>query len=44
MLRRKRWLFAMLAILPTLAIFAWLRMYPIYETLRLSLLKCDILS
>jgi len=44
MLRRKRWLFAMLAILPTLAIFAWLRMYPILETLRLSLHKWDILS
>ena len=44
MLRRKRWLFAMLAILPTLAIFAWLRMYPIFETLRLSLHKWDILS
>ncbi|ODT66762.1 MAG: sugar ABC transporter permease [Pelagibacterium sp. SCN 63-23] len=44
MLRRKRWLFAILAILPTLAIFAWLRMYPIAETLRLSLHKWDILS
>ncbi|MCW5719806.1 MAG: sugar ABC transporter permease [Devosia sp.] len=44
MLRRKRWLFAILAILPTLAIFAWLRMYPIFETLRLSLHKWDILS
>ncbi|MFD2647347.1 carbohydrate ABC transporter permease [Devosia albogilva] len=44
MLRRKRWLFAVLAILPTLAIFAWLRMYPIVETLRLSLHKWDILS
>jgi multiple sugar transport system permease protein len=44
MLRRKRWLFAILAILPTLALFAWLRMYPIFETLRLSLHKWDILS
>lgn len=44
MLRRKRWLFAILAILPTLALFAWLRMFPIYETLRLSLHKWDILS
>jgi multiple sugar transport system permease protein len=44
MLRRKRWLFAILAILPTLAIFAWVRMYPIAETLRLSLHKWDILS
>ena len=44
MLRRKKWRFAMLAILPTLAIFAWVRMYPIAETLRLSLHKWDILS
>ena len=28
MLQRKRWLFALLAILPTLAIFAWVRIYP----------------
>ena len=44
MLRRKRWRFAMLAILPTLAIFAWVRIYPIVETLRLSVHKWDILS
>ncbi|WP_306120140.1 MULTISPECIES: sugar ABC transporter permease [unclassified Roseitalea] len=44
MLRWKRWRFAMLAILPTLAIFAWVRMYPIVETLRLSLHQWDILS
>ena len=44
MLRRKRWLFAILAILPTLAIFAWVRIYPIAETLRLSVHKWDILS
>ena len=44
MLRRKRWRFAMLAILPTLAIFAWVRVYPIAETLRLSVHKWDILS
>ena len=44
MLRRKRWRFAMLAILPTLAIFAWVRIYPIWETLRLSVHKWDILS
>ena len=44
MLRRKRWLFAILAILPTLALFAWLRMYPIFETLRMSLHKWDIHS
>ncbi len=34
----------MLAILPTLAIFAWVRIYPIAETLRLSVHKWDILS
>ena len=34
----------MLAILPTLAVFAWVRIYPIGETLRLSLHKWDILS
>ena len=34
----------MLAILPTLAIFAWVRIYPIWETLRLSVHKWDILS
>ena len=44
MLRRKRWLFALMAILPTLAIFAWVRIYPIWETLRLSVHKWDILS
>ncbi len=44
MLRRKRWLFAILAILPTLAIFALVRIYPIAETLRLSVHKWDILS
>lgn len=44
MLRRKRWLFAILAILPTLAIFAAVRLFPIGETLRLSLHKWDILS
>jgi len=44
MLKRKRWIFAMLAILPTLAIFAYVRMFPIADTLRLSLHKWDILS
>lgn len=44
MLRCKRWLFAILAILPTLAIFAYVRIFPIWETLRLSLHKWDILS
>jgi multiple sugar transport system permease protein len=44
MLRRKRWIFALTAIAPVLAIFAWLRVYPIADTLRLSLHKWDILS
>lgn len=44
MLKRKRWRFAMLAILPTLLIFSYVRIFPIGETLRLSLFKWDILS
>ncbi|MGU3575569.1 carbohydrate ABC transporter permease [Brucellaceae bacterium C25G] len=44
MLTRKRWIFAILAILPTLAIFSWMRIYPIVDTLRLSLHKWDLLS
>lgn len=44
MLRWKKWRFAMLAMLPTLIIFAYVRLYPISETLRLSLFKWDILS
>ena len=44
LVQRKRWIFAILAILPTLAIFACVRIYPIGETLRLSLHKWDILS
>jgi len=44
MLKRKRFLFAILAILPTLAIFAYVRLYPIADTLRLSLFQWNILS
>jgi len=44
MLQRKRWIFAMIAILPTLVIFACVWLYPIADTLRLSLHKWDILS
>lgn len=44
MLKRKRFLFAILAILPTLAIFAYVRLYPIVDTLRLSLYQWNILS
>jgi multiple sugar transport system permease protein len=44
MLRRKRWIFALCALLPTLAIFTWVRVIPIGEILRLSLHKWDLLS
>jgi len=44
MLRRKRFWFAIIAILPTLAIFGWVRMYPIAETLRLSMFEWNMLS
>lgn len=44
MLQRRLWIFALLAVLPTLAIYAWVRIFPIAEILRLSLHKWDILS
>ncbi|AJY44954.1 carbohydrate ABC transporter permease [Martelella endophytica] len=44
MLKRKRWIFAILALLPTLAIFAYVRMYPIVDILRLSVHRWNILS
>lgn len=44
MLRRKRFWFALLAILPTLVIFGWVRMFPIVETLRLSMFQWNLLS
>lgn len=44
MLRRRRWIFSVLAILPVLAIFAYVRVFPITEILRLSVHKWDILS
>jgi len=44
MLKRKRLLFAIAAILPTLAIFFWVRIIPIGEILRLSVHKWDLLS
>ncbi len=44
MLRRRMWLFALAALLPTLAIYAWVRLIPIAETLRLSLHHWNILS
>ncbi|MBF9036689.1 ABC transporter permease subunit [Rhodobacterales bacterium HKCCE2091] len=44
MLRRRKWMFAVLAVLPTLAIFAWVRLYPIAEMFNLSLRDWDLLS
>lgn len=44
MLRRRRWIFSLLAILPVVAIFAYVRVFPIGEILRLSVHKWDILS
>ncbi len=44
MLRRRRWIFSVVAILPVLAIFAYVRVFPITEILRLSVHKWDILS
>ncbi len=44
MLRRKLWIFALLALAPVLAVYAWVRFLPIYEILRLSLHKWDLLS
>src|ERR1700758_344063 len=44
MLERKKWIFATLALLPTLAIYAAVRLYPIGEPLRLSLHRWNILS
>jgi len=44
MLKRRRWFFALFAILPVMAIFAYVRIFPIGEILRLSLHKWDILS
>lgn len=43
-MRKKRWRFAVLALVPTIAIFSWVRLYPIADTLRLSLHKWDLLS
>ena len=44
MLRRKQFWFAIIAILPTFAIFGWVRMFPILETLRLSMFQWNLLS
>lgn len=44
MLRRRRFLFAVIAILPTFLIFGWVRLIPIADTLRLSLHQWNLLS
>ena len=44
MLRRRKWVFSIVAILPVLAIFAYVRVFPIAEILRLSVHRWDILS
>ena len=44
MLRRKRFWFAIMAIIPTFAIFGWVRLFPIIETLRLSMHEWNLLS
>jgi multiple sugar transport system permease protein len=44
MLARRQWLFAIVALLPVLAIFLWVRFYPIEETLRMSLYQWDLIS
>ena len=43
-LERRKWIFAGLALAPVLAIFGAVRLYPIAETLRLSLFQWNILS
>lgn len=44
MMRRRRFRFAILALLPTLAIFAWVRMWPIVQTMNLSLHDWDLIG
>lgn len=44
MLRHRKLLFALAAIVPVLAIYFWVRLLPIAEILRLSLYKWDIIS
>ncbi len=44
MLQRRKLLFAILALAPTLAIYAWVRVYPITDVLRLSLFQWNLLS
>lgn len=44
MLRRKRWIFAISALLPVLLVFGYVRLFPIGEILRLSTHRWDLLS
>jgi multiple sugar transport system permease protein len=44
MLKRRLWLFAVVALLPTLAIFAWVRLHPIGEVIWLSFHRWNLLS
>ena len=44
MLARRRWLFAIAALFPIVVIFAWVRLYPIEETLRMSLHEWNLIS
>jgi multiple sugar transport system permease protein len=43
-LHRKNWLFVVTALLPPLAIYVWVRIIPIADTLRLSLYEWNIIS
>jgi multiple sugar transport system permease protein len=44
LLQRTSWTFAITALLPPLAIYIWVRLIPIAETLRLSLFEWNIVS
>lgn len=44
MFQRRTWTFAVAALLPPLAIYVWVRLIPIAETLRLSLYEWNIVS
>ena len=44
MLQRQKLVFALLALLPALAIYGWVRVYPIVDVLRLSLFQWNLLS
>jgi multiple sugar transport system permease protein len=44
MLRRRRFRFAILALLPTFAIFAWVRIWPILQTMNLSVRDWDLIG